>query len=58
MVEGLALLDRRVMVYMIPKLFLPVTALPKTTSGKIDRRMLRNLASNIDPNIIEKYMML
>lgn len=57
-VEGLALLDRRVMAYMIPKMFLPVTTMPKTTSGKIDRRMLRNLASNLDPNAIEKYMML
>ena len=34
--------------YMVPSLFIPVTSLPMNTSGKIDRKKLREAASGFD----------
>lgn len=33
--------------YMVPTVFLPVNALPMTTSGKVDRKMLRQLGREL-----------
>lgn len=49
-------LERSVMSYMRPKAFIPVSAIPTTTSGKIDRQALRSLASSsITPSTLSRY---
>ncbi|KAK4866557.1 hypothetical protein LT330_008489 [Penicillium expansum] len=40
-------LARLLPVYMIPSLFIPLTALPLTTSGKTDKRKLRTMISDL-----------
>ena len=34
-------------VYYVPSMFMPVTSMPMTTSGKLDRKVLRQLAADI-----------
>jgi amino acid adenylation domain-containing protein len=34
-------------VYYVPSMFMPVTSMPMTTSGKLDRKMLRALAAAV-----------
>ncbi|KAF2683049.1 acetyl-CoA synthetase-like protein [Lentithecium fluviatile CBS 122367] len=34
--------------YYVPSLFMPVTSMPMTTSGKLDRKILRLLAQSVD----------
>ncbi|RTE71004.1 hypothetical protein BHE90_014597 [Fusarium euwallaceae] len=35
--------------YMVPKIYIPITSIPLTMSGKTDRRKLRELAQTITP---------
>jgi len=44
--------------YMIPSAYFPVSTLPKMTSGKTDRKMLRLEASHLTPNALAPYMSL
>ncbi|KAK4150585.1 non-ribosomal peptide synthetase [Chaetomidium leptoderma] len=39
--------------YMVPSLFLPVSRMPLTSSGKLDRRRLRTMAQALADNIVE-----
>jgi amino acid adenylation domain-containing protein len=39
--------------YMVPSLFLPVSSMPLTSSGKLDRRRLRTMAQALGDNIVE-----
>ena len=39
--------------YMVPNLFLPVSRMPLTSSGKLDRRQLRTMAQALADNIVE-----
>lgn len=39
--------------YMVPGLFLPVSRMPLTSSGKLDRRSLRTMAEALSDNIAE-----
>jgi amino acid adenylation domain-containing protein len=39
--------------YMVPRLFLPVSRMPLTSSGKLDRRQLRTMAEALADNIVE-----
>ena len=39
-------LPERLPGYMVPNIYIPVTEIPMTTTGKTDRRQLRNLGSN------------
>jgi amino acid adenylation domain-containing protein/thioester reductase-like protein len=41
--------------YMVPSLFLPVSRLPLSLSGKIDRRALRGLAAAPPPEMLTRY---
>jgi amino acid adenylation domain-containing protein/non-ribosomal peptide synthase protein (TIGR01720 family) len=39
--------------YMVPSMFLPVSRMPLTSSGKLDRRCLRTMAEALSDNIAE-----
>jgi len=41
--------------HMIPSLFFPVSHLPVTTSGKLDRPMLRKLFSSLSEEVVVSY---
>lgn len=41
--------------YMIPSIFIPVTKMPWTSAGKLDRNRLRNLVQNLDREIMATY---
>ncbi|OAL51558.1 acetyl-CoA synthetase-like protein [Pyrenochaeta sp. DS3sAY3a] len=41
--------------YMIPSIFIPVTKMPWTSAGKLDRNRLRNLAQNLDREVMATY---
>lgn len=41
--------------YMVPRLFFPVSRMPLTSSGKLDRRSLRTMAQAL-PNIVDYRM--
>lgn len=41
--------------YMVPSLFIPVTSLPMNTSGKIDRKSLREAAGAFDQSQLTLY---
>ncbi|KAH7130267.1 hypothetical protein B0J11DRAFT_429378 [Dendryphion nanum] len=41
--------------YMIPAIFIPMSKLPWTTSGKLDRNRLRNLVSNLTKEAMAPY---
>ena len=41
--------------YMIPHLFIPVTKLPWTTSGKLDRNRIRNMTQELSKETIKTY---
>jgi amino acid adenylation domain-containing protein/non-ribosomal peptide synthase protein (TIGR01720 family) len=42
----------RVASYMVPRLFLPVSRMPLTSSGKLDRRQLRTMAEALADDIV------
>jgi amino acid adenylation domain-containing protein/non-ribosomal peptide synthase protein (TIGR01720 family) len=39
--------------YMVPSLFFPVSRMPLTSSGKLDRRRLRTLAQDMSETVVE-----
>ena len=41
--------------HMVPSIFVPVRELPKTTSGKLDRKILRTFLKNTSAEDIEQY---
>jgi amino acid adenylation domain-containing protein/non-ribosomal peptide synthase protein (TIGR01720 family) len=41
--------------YYVPSMFLPVTTMPMTTSGKLDRKILRQLAQSIPDDQLHIY---
>lgn len=41
--------------YMIPSIIIPVKKMPKTTSGKIDRKALSSYATNLGPDRLMAY---
>ncbi|KAL2192774.1 non-ribosomal peptide synthetase [Corynascus similis CBS 632.67] len=43
----------RVASYMVPSLFLPVSKMPLTSSGKLDRRCLRTMAQELSDSITD-----
>ncbi|KAL2183691.1 non-ribosomal peptide synthetase [Thermothelomyces heterothallicus CBS 203.75] len=48
-----AALMARVASYMVPSLFLPVSRMPLTSSGKLDRRCLRTMAQELSGSIAD-----
>jgi len=53
--RAIASLEENIMAYMIPRAFLPVSKVPKTTSGKTNRRALRALTSSLDARALRAY---
>ncbi|KAF2186293.1 nonribosomal peptide synthase [Zopfia rhizophila CBS 207.26] len=41
--------------YYVPSMFLPISSMPMTTSGKLDRKVLRQLAQAIGEDQIQAY---
>lgn len=41
--------------YYVPSMFMPVTSMPMTTSGKLDRKVLRQLAQSIPEEQLHVY---
>jgi amino acid adenylation domain-containing protein/non-ribosomal peptide synthase protein (TIGR01720 family) len=41
--------------YYVPSMFIPVTTMPMTTSGKLDRKVLRQLAQSIPEGDLQTY---
>ncbi|KAI8938152.1 hypothetical protein NX059_005818 [Plenodomus lindquistii] len=41
--------------YMIPSIFIPVTKLPWTSAGKLDRNLLRSMAQTLDREVMSTY---
>ena len=41
--------------YYVPSLFMPVTSMPMTTSGKLDRKVLRSLAQSVEEDTLHLY---
>ncbi|KAF2119371.1 hypothetical protein BDV96DRAFT_486547 [Lophiotrema nucula] len=41
--------------YYVPSMFVPVTSMPMTTSGKLDRKVLRQLAQSIEEEQLQFY---
>ncbi|KAH9861676.1 hypothetical protein J1614_011429 [Plenodomus biglobosus] len=41
--------------YMIPSIFIPVTKMPWTSAGKLDRNRLRNVAQALDREVMGTY---
>ncbi|CAO2654052.1 Nn.00g107850.m01.CDS01 [Neocucurbitaria sp. VM-36] len=41
--------------YMIPSIFVPVTKMPWTSAGKLDRNRLRNLIQNLNRDVMASY---
>lgn len=41
--------------YMIPSIFVPVTKMPWTSAGKLDRSRLRNLVQNLSGEVLSTY---
>jgi amino acid adenylation domain-containing protein len=41
--------------YYVPSMFIPVTTMPMTTSGKLDRKVLRQMAQSIDAEQLHVY---
>ena len=50
-----AQLQRRVPRYMVPSAFIPLVDIPRTFSGKIDRRKLRDTAALLSRDEFEAY---
>ncbi|KAM0548792.1 hypothetical protein ACHAPJ_009789 [Fusarium lateritium] len=49
------LLSTVVPVYMVPSVWLPISKMPLTSSGKLDRRNLRLLAQSVPPPLMTTY---
>ncbi|KAJ5116729.1 hypothetical protein N7456_001077 [Penicillium angulare] len=41
--------------YMIPSMFFPVQAMPRTVTGKLDRRSLRSAVQSLSPEELQNY---
>ncbi|KAM0346346.1 hypothetical protein ACHAPU_005777 [Fusarium lateritium] len=41
--------------YMVPSVWLPISKMPLTSSGKLDRRNLRLLAQSVPPSVMARY---
>jgi amino acid adenylation domain-containing protein/non-ribosomal peptide synthase protein (TIGR01720 family) len=41
--------------YMVPSLYIPVTRLPLTLSGKLDRRLIREMIEGMEENLLSQY---
>jgi amino acid adenylation domain-containing protein len=41
--------------YYVPAMFMPVTSMPMTTSGKLDRKVLRQLAADVPESAMAPY---
>jgi amino acid adenylation domain-containing protein/non-ribosomal peptide synthase protein (TIGR01720 family) len=46
-------MSAQVASYMVPSLFFPVSKMPLTSSGKLDRRRLRTMAQGISDDVVE-----
>ncbi|KAF9887737.1 hypothetical protein FE257_009690 [Aspergillus nanangensis] len=55
--QAIAQLKSRLPRYMVPSSFLPIARVPRSTSGKINRRMLRNEAGTLTLQDIQGYYM-
>ena len=49
---------QRVPGYMIPQVWLPVVAIPWTTAGKIDRRLVTHWVEHLDQPVLDKVLQL
>jgi len=52
---AVATLSAHVAAYMVPSLFFPVSRMPLTSSGKLDRRGLRTLVQSLSGEAIKEY---
>jgi amino acid adenylation domain-containing protein len=50
-----AALSNALPAYYVPSLFIPLTSMPMTTSGKLDRKVLRQLAQNLDETQLHAF---
>ena len=50
-----AALKRALPAYMVPTLYVPITKMPWTTSGKLDRTRLRNMVQKLAPEDVVLY---
>ncbi|KAK3328127.1 hypothetical protein B0T19DRAFT_461502 [Cercophora scortea] len=52
-----ATLENTLPTYMIPSVFLPLSFVPVTTSGKMNRKLLRQLGSSLSSDQIRGYLL-
>jgi amino acid adenylation domain-containing protein len=50
-----AALSNTLPAYYVPSLYIPVTSMPMTTSGKLDRKVLRQLAQNLEETQLHAF---
>ncbi|KAI8716682.1 hypothetical protein NCS52_00962400 [Fusarium sp. LHS14.1] len=48
-------LDGKLPPYMVPRAYLPLSRIPPTISGKTDRKLLRQLGAQLDPDQMLQY---
>ncbi|OQD71346.1 hypothetical protein PENPOL_c001G09802 [Penicillium polonicum] len=54
--KSTAALKKRLPSYMVPSIFIPLVKMPISTSGKADRRLLRQQAALLPRGTLETYM--